>query len=341
MTVRALSSLGAPSSVADRPREEGVRAGVARLPVDVISATRGDDRGSGAWLPRTGAVALVMSASTTATSWRAGRETAAEFIPAAVARSAAYGAASGAASGVANGAGGGSSRSAKGDPLVDPSDGSLTPPSVADRARSAGGGGGGASATASERPVTATTHSAGFDSPPDTPPDASPDASQRPREGAEAPSARPQPPQSALDPALTAEEQLMVDELQARDRKVRSHEAAHQAAGGALAGGATFTYQQGPDGRSYAVGGEVPIELSRGGTPEETLQRARRVRAAALAPADPSGQDLRVAAAATALELEASVEVAQRQRDPRGGSQRLARGTGARASAAYRAASPR
>lgn len=107
---------------------------------------------------------------------------------------------------------------------------------------------------------------------------------------------------------LTADEKLLVDQLRQRDREVRTHEAAHQAAGGTLTGGASFTFETGPDGRSYAVGGEVPISLAEGRTPQETIAIARQIRAAALAPADPSGQDLRVAQEASALELRATLD---------------------------------
>ncbi len=111
------------------------------------------------------------------------------------------------------------------------------------------------------------------------------------------------------------DELRLIDELRSRDTEVRQHEAAHQAAGGALAGGASFTYQRGPDGKSYAVGGEVPIDLSTGRTPDETIQRARQVRAAALAPAQPSSQDLHVAAEASALEQAALLERMQQPRE--------------------------
>jgi hypothetical protein len=104
---------------------------------------------------------------------------------------------------------------------------------------------------------------------------------------------------------LTPEQERELSELQVRDRQVRAHEAAHQAAGGGLTGGASFTYQVGPDGQSYAIGGEVPVDLSSGRTPEETIARAQRVRAAAMAPADPSPADYSVAAAASQLEAAA------------------------------------
>jgi hypothetical protein len=104
---------------------------------------------------------------------------------------------------------------------------------------------------------------------------------------------------------LTEEQQRQVRELQQRDAHVRQHEAAHQAAGGDLTGPASYSYQTGPDGRSYAVGGEVQVAARSGRTPEETIAIARRVRAAAMAPADPSPADLAAAAQATQVELQA------------------------------------
>lgn len=103
---------------------------------------------------------------------------------------------------------------------------------------------------------------------------------------------------------LTEDEQKQVDKLKAIDTKVRQHEAAHQAAGGAQAGGATFSYAEGPDGQRYAVGGEVPIR-SGGGSADAKVAQLEQMKRAALAPADPSGQDLAVAAAATASIAEA------------------------------------
>jgi cell division septation protein DedD len=112
---------------------------------------------------------------------------------------------------------------------------------------------------------------------------------------------------------LTPDQEDEVRRLSARDRSVRAHEAAHQAAAGAAGGGATFSYVTGPDGRQYAVGGEVPVQLSAGRTPEETIRNAQRVRAAALAPADPSTQDRAVASEAAALEAAARDQIASRR----------------------------
>lgn len=115
---------------------------------------------------------------------------------------------------------------------------------------------------------------------------------------------------------LTPEEEQLVSELQARDTEVRAHEAAHLAAAGSLAaGGASFTYQQGPDGKQYAIGGEVPIDVSEGNTPEETIARMRQVKAAATAPADPSAADMRIASTAAMIEMKAQMELAKEKAD--------------------------
>lgn len=107
----------------------------------------------------------------------------------------------------------------------------------------------------------------------------------------------------------------IIRELAARDREVRSHEQAHQAVGGQYAGAMEFTYKQGPDGKRYAVGGEVAIDVSKvPGDPQATLEKADRVRRAALAPAEPSTQDRQVAALATQIGIEAQAELRQVER---------------------------
>ena len=119
---------------------------------------------------------------------------------------------------------------------------------------------------------------------------------------------------------LTPEDERVVRQLEARDTQVRAHEAAHQAAARGLGGAASFTFETGPDGKRYAVGGEVPVQLKSGRTPEETISNAEAVRAAALAPADPSGQDMAVASEAAQMEAEARQQQAQDQTDQIRGS---------------------
>lgn len=113
------------------------------------------------------------------------------------------------------------------------------------------------------------------------------------------------------DSVQLSKEAEEIHKLQARDREVRAHEAAHAAVGGSYAGSPSYSFQRGPDGQLYAVGGEVNIDLSPiSGDPEATLQKEQQVQAAALAPAEPSAQDLKVAQRAQSLAAKARRELA-------------------------------
>lgn len=112
------------------------------------------------------------------------------------------------------------------------------------------------------------------------------------------------------------QEQLEIAELASRDREVRAHEQAHAAVGGAYAGAPTYTFTRGPDGKRYAIGGEVSIDSSPiPNDPEATLRKMELVQRAALAPAEPSAQDRRVAAQAAAQATQARAELAQLRRE--------------------------
>ena len=107
-------------------------------------------------------------------------------------------------------------------------------------------------------------------------------------------------------------DQALITELKARDREVRAHEAAHAAVGGQYAGAPTYSFQRGPNGVNYAVGGEVSISTSPiANNPKATLQKAQQVQRAALAPAEPSIQDRRVAAEAATMATQAKVDLVQ------------------------------
>lgn len=110
-------------------------------------------------------------------------------------------------------------------------------------------------------------------------------------------------------------ELAIIAQLTVTDRHVRSHEQAHLAAAGPYAtGGPTYTCQQGPDGKLYAVGGEVsPDDSPVSGDPAATIEKEKTVIAAANAPADPSAQDSAVAAAAAMLEEAAQQELGRQQ----------------------------
>jgi hypothetical protein len=119
---------------------------------------------------------------------------------------------------------------------------------------------------------------------------------------------------SLLYPSLTPEQQAALQRLQQVDREVRQHEQAHLAvAGGYARGGANYSYTTGPDGRQYATGGEVSIDVSPAATAEATIQKMEIVKRAAVAPANPSGQDRAVYATASKVEMQAEQERAQEQ----------------------------
>lgn len=116
------------------------------------------------------------------------------------------------------------------------------------------------------------------------------------------------------DKATAKEENLkrqQIEKLRQTDRKVRAHEKAHANVGGKLAGTPQYRYEVGPDGKKYAVSGEVDIDLTRvANDPQATIDKLQQVRQAALAPANPSAQDLRVAARASQMVNQALTELA-------------------------------
>lgn len=134
-----------------------------------------------------------------------------------------------------------------------------------------------------------------------------------------------QQPNPAIEPSeedadkdgdeLTEEEEKQVKELQARDREVRAHEQAHARVGGPYASAPSYTFQQGPDGKRYAIGGEVQIDTATERTPEATVRKMQIVIRAATAPAEPSSQDMKVAQQARSQLVEAQAELRQQKAD--------------------------
>jgi hypothetical protein len=113
-------------------------------------------------------------------------------------------------------------------------------------------------------------------------------------------------PQQGTNEIYTEAELELISSLKLRDAEVISHERAHAAVGGQHAGSPSYSYKTGPDGIKYAVSGEVSIDTSKvAGDPQATLQKAQQIKAAALAPAEPSGQDRKVAAKADQMATEA------------------------------------
>jgi hypothetical protein len=105
---------------------------------------------------------------------------------------------------------------------------------------------------------------------------------------------------------------LVEQQLQAIDAEVRAHEHAHLAA----LGGGIVTYDTviGPDGNPYAVAGGVPVSLSPvPGDPAATVRKAKILIQAAYAAGQPSAADMRVAAEAYQLEIQAQRELDRAQ----------------------------
>ncbi|MGN5052549.1 putative metalloprotease CJM1_0395 family protein [Aeromonas veronii] len=122
------------------------------------------------------------------------------------------------------------------------------------------------------------------------------------------------------DPKQQERQEQQVQDLVERDKEVRTHEQAHQSAGGEYASSPTYQFTQGPDGKRYATGGEVQIDTSVvPGDPAATIAKMQQIRSAALAPAEPSAQDLAVARSAAASEAKARKELMAEQSAKSGG----------------------
>ncbi|MEM5583117.1 putative metalloprotease CJM1_0395 family protein [Roseibium sp. AS2] len=127
---------------------------------------------------------------------------------------------------------------------------------------------------------------------------------------------------------LNEAEEKQVSDLKQRDAEVRAHEQAHARVGGAHAGAPSYTFQQGPDGKRYAIGGEVQIDTSTERSPEATIRKMQVVIRAATAPAEPSSQDLKVAQQARSQLSEAQAELRQQKAEELSGDEDAA-GSGA------------
>lgn len=130
---------------------------------------------------------------------------------------------------------------------------------------------------------------------------AQPTESKREQQGAE---------NTINKPSFSDLELQEISNLVSRDSEVLTHERAHSAVGGQYAGAPNYSYETGPDGVKYAVSGEVAIDTSKiPDDPQATLQKAQQIKAAALAPTEPSGQDRRVAAKADKMAAQARSEI--------------------------------
>ena len=119
-------------------------------------------------------------------------------------------------------------------------------------------------------------------------------------------------------------ENAYLSRLRNRDSMVRTHEQSHLAAvDGYARGGPHYNYIMGPDGRLYAVSGSIDVDMSPvPGNPEATIRKARIIRRASLSPLEPSGQDIRLAAQAYRMEMEAQKELGRRKQEETGSQSR-------------------
>jgi hypothetical protein len=118
------------------------------------------------------------------------------------------------------------------------------------------------------------------------------------------------------DKKFEDDEKKIIEDLKKRDEEVRAHEAAHKNAAGKYAkGGAQFNYTVGPDGKQYAIGGEVKIDMSPiPGDPVATIEKMQTLQRAALSPEDPSNQDAKAAASASKMIEDAKAELSDEKK---------------------------
>ncbi|MEG0473045.1 MAG: putative metalloprotease CJM1_0395 family protein, partial [Solibacillus sp.] len=104
---------------------------------------------------------------------------------------------------------------------------------------------------------------------------------------------------SAVEENVQPEVKNEIEQLKGIQREVIAHESAHKAAGAGVTGSISYSHTTGPDDQRYIIGGEVSIQMPNAGESDRTISLLEKVRQAALAPAEPSAQDLRVAASAS------------------------------------------
>lgn len=102
---------------------------------------------------------------------------------------------------------------------------------------------------------------------------------------------------------ISDEDKSAISRLKMIENEVIAHEQAHKSAGGSIAGAASYSYSIGPDGKRYITGGEVSLRTPATDDKEQKVNLLNRVKQAALAPAQPSSQDIRVAAGASAEQV--------------------------------------
>ena len=87
--------------------------------------------------------------------------------------------------------------------------------------------------------------------------------------------------------------QRVLEKFKNSDSRVRAHEQAH-AANGITTTPISYKYQTGPDGKAYAVGGEVRLDTSIPTDPKEASFKLSQIQRASSAPGDTSGADAQI-----------------------------------------------
>lgn len=120
------------------------------------------------------------------------------------------------------------------------------------------------------------------------------------------------PTKNVAGKELTLEQQQELLHYQQRDQEVRVHEQQHASVGGQHTGTPSYEFKTGPDGKQYVVEGSVSVDVSPvAGDPSATIEKMRQVKAAALAPAQPSSADRKAAARADSHIADATAELMQ------------------------------
>ena len=85
----------------------------------------------------------------------------------------------------------------------------------------------------------------------------------------------------------------VLEKFKKTDSDIRSHEQAH-ATIGVTTSPISYNYQQGPDGKMYAVGGSVRLDTSIPKDPKAAMEKMDRISDAATGVGNPSGADMAI-----------------------------------------------
>lgn len=86
----------------------------------------------------------------------------------------------------------------------------------------------------------------------------------------------------------------VLEKFKQADANIRSHEQIHATIGQTTAP-ISYNYQKGPDGKMYAVGGSVKLDVSLPDDPKAAAFKLDQIEKAAMGPSDPSGADTTIA----------------------------------------------